>query len=273
MQQFVAAVILFAAVLAVGILSLKLIDSIMRRLARIVPADDAHRTRIIHRTETLRHVVRSLGRTVLAVVMIVLLAYELGQRELITSVLGATAILGLAVGFGAQSLLKDFIAGFFVLLEGQYGIGETIRVGNLEGVVEEMTLRITVLRSAEGEVHVIPNGAIQTVTVLSRDWRRAVVDVEVSSREDLARVLTVLNRISDGLSRDMIGRITEKPSVVGIQRITGASVTIRLAAKTLPTDQAAVTHEWRRRIKETFDKEGIRLAESPVGLLQGSPQV
>jgi len=272
MQQFVAAVILLGSVLAVGILTLKLIDSIMRRLARIVPADEAHRTRIIHRTDTLRHFVRSLGKTVIGVVLVVLLAYELGQRELINSVLGAGAIVGLALGFGAQSLVKDFIAGFFVLLEGQYGVGETIRVGNLEGVVEEMTLRITVLRSGEGEVHVIPNGAIQTVTVLSRDWRRAVVDVEVSSKEDLARVLTVLTRISQGLEHDLNGRLTEKPSIVGIQRITGAGVTIRLAAKTLPDGQAAVTHEWRRRIKETFDKEGIRLAESPVGLLQGSPQ-
>jgi small conductance mechanosensitive channel len=271
MQQFVAAVILFASVLAVGILSLKLIDSIIRRLARIVPADDAHRARIMHRTETLRHFVRSLGRTVLAVAMVVLLAYELGQRDVVASVLGAGAIIGLALGFGAQSLVKDFIAGFFVLLEGQYGVGETIRVGNLEGVVEEMTLRITVLRSGEGEVHVIPNGAIQTVTVLSRDWRRAVVDVEVSSKEDLARVLTVMTGISEALARDMNGRITDKPTIVGIQRITGAGVTIRLAAKTLPTDQVAVTHEWRRRIKETFDKEGIRLAESPAGLLQGSP--
>jgi len=273
MQQFVASVILLLSVLVVGILILKLIDSAMRRIAKIVPADEAQRTRIVHRTETLRQFVRSLGKTVIGVVMVVLIAYVFGQKELITSVLGGAAIAGLAIGFGAQSLVKDFIAGFFVLLEGQYGVGETIRVGALEGVVEEMTLRITVLRSGEGEVHVIPNGAIQTVTVLSRDWRRAVVDVEVSSREDLARVLTTLTRISESLARDMNGRMTDKPAIVGIQRITGAGVTIRLAAKTLPDSQAAVTHEWRRRIKETFDKEGIRLAESPAGLLQGSPQV
>jgi small conductance mechanosensitive channel len=272
MTQFVAAVVLILSVIAVGILTLKLIDSAMKRVAKIVPTDDdAHRTRIVHRAETLRHFVRSVGKTILGVTVLFLIVVEAGYEDAWRSVLGTAAIAGLAIGFGAQSLVKDVIAGFFVLLEGQYGVGETIRVGNLEGVVEDMTLRVTVLRSGEGEVHVIPNGSIQAVTVLSRDWRRAVVDVEVSSKEDLSRVLTVLGRISEGLARDMSGRVTEKPTIVGIQRITGASVTIRLAAKTLPTEQAPVTHEWRRRIKETFDKEGIRLAESPAGFLQSSP--
>jgi small conductance mechanosensitive channel len=93
------------------------------------------------------------------------------------------------------------------------------------------------------------------------------VDVEVSSREDLARVLTVLTRIGESLARDMHGTVIESPSIVGIQRITGSGISIRLAAKTHPSAQGAVTHEWRRRIKETFDKEGIRLSEGPAALL------
>jgi small conductance mechanosensitive channel len=270
MQQVAASVVLVLSVLVVGILALKLVDSALKRIARIVPSDEAHRTRVAHRTETLRHFVRSVGKAILAVVLVFLTAKVTGREELLQSVLGISAIAGLAIGFGAQSLVKDVIAGFFVLLEGQYGVGETIRVGTQEGVVEEMTLRVTVLRSGEGEIHVIPNGAIQTVTVLDRDWRRAVVDVEVSSREDLARVLTVLTQIGDGVARDMADRIVDKPAIVGIQRITGAAIAIRLAVKTLPSEQVRVTHEWRRRIKETFDKEGIRLAESPAGWLQSS---
>jgi len=254
-------------ILAVGLFVLRLIDSALRRFARIVPSDDAQRERINHRTETLRHFVRSAGRAILGVTAFATVAIDLGVAGYLSPFLGTAAIAGLAIGFGAQTLVKDVIAGFFVLFEDQYGVGETIRVGTHEGVVEEMTLRVTVLRSAEGEVHVIPNGSIQTVTVLSRDWRRAVVDVEVSSREDLARVLTVLTRIGEGLARDMTGRVIESPSIVGIQRITGAGISIRVAAKTLPDAQGVVTHEWRRRIKETFDKEGIRLSDGSAALL------
>ena len=254
-------------ILALGLITLRLVDSALKRFARIVPSDEAHRDRINHRTETLRHFVRSAGRAVLLILAFATVASDTGVLPVLSPFLGATAIAGLAIGFGAQTLVKDLIAGFFVLFEDQYGVGETIRVGTLEGVVEAMTLRVTILRSAEGEVHVIPNGSIQTVTVLSRDWRRAVVDVEVSSREDLARVLSVLTRIGGSLATEMHGRVIESPSIVGIQRITGASVSIRLAAKTLPSEQGAVTHEWRRRIKETFDKEGIRLSEGPAAML------
>jgi len=254
-------------ILAVGLFVLRLIDSALRRFARIAPSDDAHRDRIKHRTETLRHFVRSAGRAVLGITAFATVAIDLGVAGYLSPFLGTAAIAGLAIGFGAQTLVKDVIAGFFVLFEDQYGVGETIRVGTHEGVVEEMTLRVTVLRSAEGEVHVIPNGSIQTVTVLSRDWRRAVVDLEVSSREDLARVLVVLNRIGEGLARDMTGQVISSPSIVGIQRISGAGISIRVAAKTLPDAQGAVTHEWRRRIKETFDKEGIRLSDGSAALL------
>jgi len=256
-------------ILGLGLLTLRLIDSALRRFARIVPSDDAHRERINHRTETLRHFVRSAGKAILGVAAFTTVAIDLGVASYLSPFLGTAAIAGLAIGFGAQTLVKDVIAGFFVLFEDQYGVGETIRVGTHEGVVEEMTLRVTVLRSAEGEVHVIPNGSIQIVTVLSRDWRRAVVDLEVSSREDLARVLSVLTRIGETLARELGGHVIDKPSIVGIQRITGMGISIRVAAKTIPSDQALVTHEWRRRIKETFDKEGIRLSDGPAGVLQG----
>lgn len=258
-------------ILGLGLLTLKLVDSALKRFAKIAPYDEAHRARINHRTETLRHFVRSAGKAILGVAAFTTVAIDLEVADYLSPFLGTAAVAGLAIGFGAQTLVKDVIAGFFVLFEDQYGVGETIRVGTHEGVVEEMTLRVTVLRSAEGEVHVIPNGSIQTVTVLSRDWRRAVVDVEVSSKEDLSKVLSVLTRIGEGLARDRSGDVIGKPEIVGIQRISGAGISIRLAAKTLPAIQGAVTHEWRRRIKETFDKEGIRLSESPAASLQSSP--
>jgi small conductance mechanosensitive channel len=180
----------------------------------------------------------------------------------VSALLGAAGIAGLAIGFGAQSLVKDVISGFFVLLEDQYSVGENVRIGTLEGLVEEMTLRVTVLRNADGEVHVIPNGSIQTVTALSRDWRRALVDIEVSAKEELGRVFGVLATVNEAVSQSMSRLVIDKPAIIGIERMTGTGVTIRLAARTLPDKQAEVAHEWRMRIKETFDREGIRLAET-----------
>jgi small conductance mechanosensitive channel len=248
------------AIVVLGIWTLKMVDSLLKRIARIVPADESQRARVEHRTETLRHFVRSLGRAVLGIVVILKVAIDLELLDP-TEALAGAGIVGLAVGFGAQSLVKDIIAGFFVLLEDQYGVGESVRIGTQEGVVEGMSLRVTILRNADGEVHVIPNGSVQTVTVLSRDWRRALVDIEVSSSEEIGRVFNVLSRIGEGLARDMSGRILDKPAIVGIERMTRAGILIRLAARTHPAQQGEVAHEWRRRIKETFEKEGIRLAE------------
>src|SRR5688572_15330565 len=196
MQQFVDSFLAFSpaliypllhvlAIFVLGMWTLRLIDAALKRIARILPSDASRRARINHRTETLRHFVRNFGKAILGVLMVILFTWELGVD--LTPLLAGAGIAGLAIGFGAQSLVKDVIAGFFVLLEDQYGVGEVVRIGTQEGLVEEMTLRLTVLRNGDGEVHVIPNGSIQTVTVLSRDWRRAVVDVELSSKEELGR--------------------------------------------------------------------------------------
>lgn len=254
------------SMLVLGWWILRLVDLALKRIALIVPADEVHRTRLEHRTTTLRQFVRSLGKAVLGLLIVLVIAPQL-NFNFIGPLLTGAGIAGLAIGFGAQSLVKDVIAGFFVLLEDQYGVGESVRIGSHEGVVESMTLRVTVLRSADGEVHVIPNGSVQTVTVLSRDWRRALVDIEVSAKEELGRALGVLARVNEELARDMSKAVLEKPAIVGIERMTGTGITVRLAVKALPSRQPDVAHEWRRRIKETFDREGIRLAESP--LLQG----
>ena len=272
MRQFVDSFLDFAprlispfvhvlAVIVIGSLVLKLIDTTLKRIAMIVPADDGHRARLDHRAMTLRQIVRSFGKAVVGALIVVVVAVEFNFYEYLGALVAGAGILGLAIGFGAQSLVKDVISGFFVLLEDQYGVGETVRIGTLEGVVEGMTLRLTILRNADGEVHVIPNGSIQTVTVLSRDWRRALVDVEVAASEELGRAFGVLARVNDALAKDMSGSVVDKPSILGIEKLSGNGVTVRLAARTLPGKEANVAHEWRRRIKDTFDQEGIRLAE------------
>ncbi len=246
------------SLLVIGLVTLRLIDSALRRLISIVPsAELASNTRVERRADTLRHIVRSVGRATLGLVTVLSIGSELGYSS---GILTTAGIASLAIGFGAQSLVKDVLAGFFVLLEDQYGVGDSVRIAGLEGLVEEMTLRVTVLRSAAGEIHVIPNGNIQTVSVLSRDWRRAVVDVSVAHKEELGKVFAVLTKVGDRLAEDLQADLMDKPAVMGVEKLVGIGTKVRVAVKAKPTRQGSVEYEWRRRIKEAFEKEGIELA-------------
>lgn len=246
-----------ATVLVIGLLALRLVDSALKRAKSIIPPSDTKGARRVQqRAETLRHIVRSVGKVVLGIMILADLGIFKLENLIVTAGIG-----GLAIGFGAQSLVKDVISGFFILLEDQYGVGDVVRIGALDGVVEEMTLRVTVLRNFEGQVHVIPNGTIQSVTVMTKDWSRAVFDFTVSHNQDLARLFEVLDRVNKEVAGVMADRLVEPPQVLGIERLSEEGVTIRMAAKTLPTKQGDVLHEWRRRIKDGFQREGIELPQ------------
>jgi len=256
-----------AFILIVGALALRFIDSALKRLRSLVTHGGTIRTtRLDQRAETLRQIVRSVSRSLLGVVLLLWITSELGFK--IDTLLVSAAGVGVAIGFGAQSLVKDVISGFFILLEDQYGVGDVIRIGQQDGVVERMTLRVTVLRNFEGHVHVIPNGTIQTLTVLTKDWARAVIDVTVSQKEDLDRVFEILRRVGAGLVNDMPDRVLEKPQVLGIERLSEEGVTIRSIVKTSPLLQSDVMREWRRRIKDSFDREGIEIPAKVVLLVE-----
>jgi small conductance mechanosensitive channel len=265
----IAPLIRITVILILGGLAMKFIDSALKRV-RYITNHGGRTTRLDQRAETLRQIIRSVSRAVLGVVLLIWITSELGFDT--KTLLASAGIVGLAIGFGAQSLVKDVIAGFFVLLEDQYGVGDVVRIGLLDGVVEHMTLRVTVLRNVEGHVHIIPNGSVQTLTVLSKDWARAIIDVTVSQKEDLDRVVEVLRRIASGLAADMPDRLLEKPQVLGIEKMSDDGLTIRSMVKTPPLQQADVMREWRRRIKESFDQEGISLP-TKVALLvsEGEP--
>ena len=239
-----------------GLIAMRLIDSGLKRLRLIVPTGEfAAHARVEQRSETLRHIIRSVSKTVLLVVLLLTISSELGFS--IAPILASAGIAGLAIGFGAQSLVKDIIAGFFILFEDQYGVGDVIKTGEQSGVVEHMTLRVTILRNFEGQVHVIPNGHIQTVTVMTKEWARAIVDVTISHRENLDRVNDILARVGKQLAVDYPDQVLEKPQVLGIERMNDEGVTLRVAAKTLPLKQWDLAREWRRRIKEAFDRETV----------------
>lgn len=260
-----------AWIIIVGFVILKLIDSALDRLRMIIPASDVYGgARVEQRTETLRHIVRSVSKGILIVIVLLMVSSELGFD--IGPILASAGIAGLAVGFGAQSLVKDFISGFFILFEDQFGVGDVVKIGELSGVVERMTLRATVLRNLEGQVHVIPNGNIVTVTVLTKEWARALVDVTVSLKEDTSRVFDVLNRIGSRLAQDWPDRVLEQPALLGIEKLDDTGATIRMVVKTPPFKQFDVMREWRRRIKDEFDRVGIELAQKGVLVISGEDE-
>src|SRR5881397_3697184 len=188
-------------VLIAGYLILKLIDSALNRLRLLIPSSDVLGVaRVEQRTATLRQIIRSVTKAILILVVVLTISSELGFN--IGPVLASAGIVGFAVGFGAQSLVKDVISGFFILFEDQYGVGDVVKIGDLSGVVERMTLRATVLRNLEGQVHLIPNGNIQTVTVLTKQWARAVVDITVRYDQELAKVFDLLQRLGQRLAQD-----------------------------------------------------------------------
>jgi small-conductance mechanosensitive channel len=180
----------------------------------------------------------------------------------IAPLLGGAAILGLAVAFGAQNLMRDFFAGFVILLENQYRINDVVKIGELSGSVERITLRMTVLRDLEGSVHFVPNGQITTVTNLTHGWSRAVFDISVAYQEDVDRVMALLVELGQGLRADpdYSAMILDDPAMLGVDALGETGVTIKFFLKTRPLQQWAVRRELLRRIKNRFDQLGIQIA-------------
>ena len=175
--------------------------------------------------------------------------------------LGGVAVIGLAVAFGAQSLIKDYFTGFMVLLEQQYVLGDVIKIGEISGQVENITLRLTVLRDFEGRVHFIPHGQITTVTNMTHGWSRAVIDIGVAYDQDADRVIGVLTELARELRADpQFGPlILEDASMLGVDTLGDSSVVIKFGIKTRPAKQWDVRREMLRRIKRRFGELGIEI--------------
>ena len=175
-----------------------------------------------------------------------------------SSIVTGAGVVGLAVGFGAQNLVKDIISGFFILFENQFSVGDYVQVGDMEGIVQEIGLRITRIKDFNGEIHIIPNGKIEIVTnYMDVENIRVMFDIGVSYDEDIDYVIQVLEDISKGYALDNKGRVVEGPTVMGVQELAGSSVNIRMMARVQPMEQWAVERELKKRIKNTFDEKGI----------------
>ncbi|NLW21755.1 MAG: mechanosensitive ion channel family protein [Tissierellia bacterium] len=176
-----------------------------------------------------------------------------------TSLIATAGIGGLAIGFGAQSLVKDVITGFFILFEDQFAIGDYVKIGDYEGVVEEVGVRVTKLRDFSGELHIIPNSNIDIVTNKTRGSMRALVRISVTYEEDLDRTIKVLERVCKQV-KESNENIVDGPTILGITDLTDYGVVLTVIARTKPMEQWAVERELRKRIKEAFLRENIEIA-------------
>jgi small-conductance mechanosensitive channel len=185
----------------------------------------------------------------------------------VTTLVAPATIAGVALGFGAQRVVQDILAGFFIITERQYGFGDLIRISSLgsttgvTGTVEDVTLRVTNLRTVDGEVVIIPNGQINQVTNLSRDWARAVVDVPLPATADISHVNSILQAVGQEVYGDDSLRplMLDAPTVMGVERIEVDSFSVRVVARTLPGKQFVVSRVLRARIATALQIEGITL--------------
>ncbi|MEO8058530.1 MAG: mechanosensitive ion channel family protein [Burkholderiales bacterium] len=224
----------------------------------------------VKRAETLGRVFRYLAAVVISLVAGMLVLGELGVS--VAPILGAAGVVGLAVGFGAQSLVKDYFTGFFLLLENQIRQGDVVKLGDHAGLVEDVTLRYVQLRDYDGNVHFVPNGTISTVVNMSRGFAQAVVDVGVGYGEDLDRVIDVMRKVGSQLRADPShsARILDDLEVAGVEAWADSAVTIRARFRVLPLEQWTIKREFLRRLKRAFDDNGIEIP-FPQMRLHGFP--
>lgn len=212
------------------------------------------------RAQTLGSVLRSVASIVIMGTAAFSILGTLGLN--IAPILASASVIGVAVGFGAQNIVKDFLAGLFMLLEDQYGVGDIIDVGGAKGTVEAVTLRVTRMRDVNGVVWYVPNGEIKKVGNESQNWGRAVLDIPVDIHEDTEKVKEILQRTADEMAADGPWNdiVLEEPSVWGVQALAGDALVIRVVLKTAPGRQGDVARELRERVKRSFDEAGVTVA-------------
>lgn len=223
----------------------------------------------IKRITTLGRMFRYMASVVISVVAGMLILGELGIS--IAPILGAAGVVGLAVGFGAQSLVKDFFGGFFLLLENQMRHGDVVMVAGIGGVVEDMTLRYVQLRDYDGNVHFIPNGTITTVTNKTRGFAFSVIDIGIAYRESVDAALDVMRTVGEEMRADEAWqkRILEPIEIVGVESWGDSAVILRCRFKVAPIEQWNVRREYLRRLKHAFDAAGIEIPFPHLTLYAG----
>jgi moderate conductance mechanosensitive channel len=255
-NEAVIAGIRIAAVLIAAFIFTRILRKAVNRVEAKV-GQDTTPLRHLQRTRTLAKVLASAGTVVIWAIASIYVISELGFE--LAPLLAGIGVLGLAIGFGAQNLVKDVVTGFFVLLEDQYGVGDNIEINQVAaGKVEHLTLRVTGIRSLDGTLHFIANGNITHVANRSKDWARAVIDVGVAYKEDPARVREVLEEVAERAAKDG-GQLYGAPEILGVEMLGEYEVVWRMMADTKPGKQWEVARQLREKIKIAFDEGGIEI--------------
>jgi len=223
----------------------------------------------LKRAQTLGRLLKNAVNTLVIGVATLMVLREIGID--IVPILTGAGVAGLAIGFGAQTLVKDLIAGFFLMLENQVRVGDVVQINGTGGLVERIRLRTITLRDLSGTVHVFPNGAIETLSNMTKDFSFAVLDIGVAYKEDTDRVVEVLKAVAAELQADAQHgpSILAPLEVLGVDEFGDSAVTIKVRFKTMPIQQWAVAREYRRRIKKAFDAQGIEIPFPHVSIYFG----
>lgn len=209
------------------------------------------------RIETISAILRNAAGVVTFLITLFMILSEVGIN--IAPLIAGAGIAGIAIGFGAQSLVKDLFSGFFILFENQFGIGDIIQVGESSGQVEQMTLRTVHLRDLDGRVHIIPNGEIHQVIVYTKDWSRMNLNVEVAYRTNLERAFALMKEINQQFYQQHPDLLLEEPELLGVESLGSNGISIKVVGKTLPLKQWEAARCYRKAIKEAFDQAGIEI--------------
>lgn len=216
-----------------------------------------------------------LESTATVVIFSIAALIALGEFDInLAPLIAGAGVIGIALGFGAQTVVRDFLAGTFMIIEDQYGVGDFVDLGDAEGIVEGISLRTTQLRDLEGSVWYVPNGEVRRVANKSQLWARAVLDIDIAYDTDIEQATRVIKEAAGAVWREglEIATILEEPEIWGIQRFGESAVTIRLVVKTEPGEQWAAKREIRRRIKAAFDDEGIVIPFPQRVVWQATPE-
>ncbi|HEX2699207.1 MAG TPA: mechanosensitive ion channel domain-containing protein [Acidimicrobiales bacterium] len=250
-----------ALLVVIGIVVARIGARAVRRFVRTLGTRAPVHPGSVRSEQRISTVGKVLGGMVRAVVWIIVLLVVLGEVGVdLAPLLAGAGIAGIAIGFGAQSLVKDFLSGFFILLEDQYGVGDVINLGDATGTVEDISLRVTRLRATDGTVWFVPNGEIKRVGNTSMEWSRALIDVQVAYDSDLAAVTSAIAEVAGTFADDATWHeaVLEPPEVWGVQAMGPDGLTIRLVVKTAPRQQYAVARELRGRITDRLRRDGVR---------------
>ncbi|MFC2150451.1 mechanosensitive ion channel family protein [Calditrichota bacterium] len=257
-------------ILALMLVAMRLTKIISRRIVKGIKQQHPDSAEHHKRTDTLGSVVNHVIHFTILAIGLAMVLGELGVE--IGPIIAAAGVLGLAVGFGAQNLVKDVIAGFFILIEDQIRVGDVVQIAGKAGLVENVNLRVVIIRDATGAVHYVPNGNIDVVTNMTKDFSYYVIDMGVAYKEDVDQVINLMKQVAENLQADQAfgPDILEPMEILGLDKFGDSALIVRARLKTIPGKQWKTGREYNRRLKMKFDEKNIEIPFPHMTLFMGT---